>query len=159
MRHWLIKTEPDAFSLDDLRRESPALWDGVRNYQARNFLREMQLGDVVLIQHSSCKVPAVVGLAIVSELALPDPTASDPEHKGFDPRQVADIDAGKPPRWVAPRLSYLRPLRTSLPIARLKARPELADSHLVRRARLSVMPLSESEAACIASLAGDTLLP
>ncbi|KPM75121.1 EVE domain-containing protein [Cobetia sp. UCD-24C] len=111
MRHWLVKTEPDAFSLDDLRRESPALWDGVRNYQARNFLREMQLGDVVLIQHSSCKLPAVVGLAV------------------------------------------------ALPIARLKARPELADSHLVRRARLSVMPLSESEAACIASLAGDTLLP
>ena len=159
MRHWLVKTEPDAFSLEDLRRESPTLWDGVRNYQARNFLREMQLGDIVLIQHSSCKVPAVVGLAVVSELALPDPTASDPEHKGFDPRQMADLEAGKTPRWVAPRLRYLRSLRSALPIARLKEKPELADSHLVRRARLSVMPLSEDEIQCIARLAGDDLKP
>lgn len=159
MRHWLVKTEPDTFSLEDLRRESPALWDGVRNYQARNFLREMSCGDVVLIQHSSCKVPAIVGLAVVSEIALPDPTASNPDHTGFDSRQVADLEAGKPPRWLAPHLAYLRPLSATLPLSRIKAAPPMAESHLVRRARLSVMPLNEKEVACIASLAGDSLIP
>jgi predicted RNA-binding protein with PUA-like domain len=98
MNHWLMKTEPTTFSIDDLAAmpDRTTGWDGVRNYQARNFMRDgMQLGDLVLLYHSSCAIPGVVGIMEVVREAHPDPTALDPEDPHFDPK--SDPDA---PRWL-----------------------------------------------------------
>ena len=83
-RHWLMKTEPDAFSIDDLKRVGTEPWNGVRNYQARNHMRQMQPGDGVLFYHSSCEVPAIVGVAEVASAPYPDPTQFDPKSDYFD---------------------------------------------------------------------------
>ena len=86
MRHWLMKSEPDEYSIDDLKRDGTTPWEGVRNYQARNFMRDsMAVGDRVLFYHSSCKVPGVAGIAEVTRAAYPDPTARDSAHPAYDP--------------------------------------------------------------------------
>ncbi|MGB3618811.1 MAG: EVE domain-containing protein [Catalinimonas sp.] len=122
MNHFLVKTEPEAFSWDDLVRESPACcWDGVRNYQARNYLRAMQIGDRVLIYHS-VKERRVVGIARVTRAAYPDPTVVDD-------------------RWVAVDLAADAPLPRPVPLAEIKADELLRELALVRQSRLSVMPV------------------
>lgn len=152
MACWLLKTEPDTFSIDDLasRSQQTEPWDGVRNYQARNFIRDgMQLGDEVLIYHSSCAVPAVVGLARVASAARPDPSQFDPESPYCD----AGSDPANP-RWVLVDIRYQRHLPRPVPLAELKQHTEaLGDFALLKRSRLSVMPVSTAQRDLVLALA------
>lgn len=153
MAHWLIKSEPNAFSIDDLaaRGDRGEPWDGVRNYQARNLMRDqMRPGDPVFFYHSNCAVPGIVGLAEVASAASPDPTAWDPAAKYFDP--ASDPQR---PRWYLVEVRYVRHLRRILSLQELKAHATgaLADLALVRRGnRLSVMPVTPAQWAFILGL-------
>lgn len=151
-RYWLMKTEPDSFSIDDLARVGREPWSGVRNYQARNFMRDdMRPGDGVLIYHSSCPIPGVAGEAEVASEAYPDPTQ-------FDRRSDYHDAASTPeqPRWQLVDVAFVRRYPTVVPLERLRTVPALADSLLLRRgSRLSVMPLSAAHWRAIRALAGD----
>jgi predicted RNA-binding protein with PUA-like domain len=153
MAYWLMKSEPDAFGLDDLaaRPNQTEPWDGVRNYQARNIMRDqMRLGDQVLFYHSNCKVPGVVGIAEVAQEGYPDHTAFDPEAKYYDPKSDPDN-----PRWYMVDLRYVRHLKHTIALTELKeyADGPLADFALVRRGnRLSVMPVTPEQWEFILSL-------
>ncbi len=141
MQRWLMKTEPEAFSIADLARKRREPWDGVRNYQARNYLRTMHKGDGVLFYHSNCAVPGVVGIARVARAAYADPTQFDPRHVHFDPASRRDD-----PRWSLVDVAYVRTLGRTIALDELKGRPELADFALVRRGnRLSVLPVSAAQ--------------
>lgn len=137
-RHWLVKTEPDVFSIDDLVERGREPWDGVRNYQARNMLRdEMQRGDPVLIYHSSCAVPAAVGLARVDSEAEPDPSQFDPGSDYFDPGSPADA-----PRWWLRQLAIVEAFVQPVTLREMKQWQDQDDFLLLRRGnRLSVMPV------------------
>jgi predicted RNA-binding protein with PUA-like domain len=152
MKYWLFKTEPDAFSFDDLLNEGPSGWDGVRNYQARNRLRDqLAIGDRVLIQHSGTGNPAIVGLAEVVSASYPDPSQFDRHHPGHDPKSTTQA-----PRWFQVDVRALRRLRHPLPLKVLRDDEALAESEPVRRARLSVQALSRDEFHRILTLAGET---
>lgn len=146
MAYWLIKSEPDVFGIDDLqsRGSTGEPWDGVRNYQARNMLRDgMGVGDQVFFYHSNCKVPGIVGIAEVISEAYPDATAFDPQAEYYDPK-------GDPenPRWYLVDVRYLRHLRRNITLSELRGYAEgpLAGFPLVRRGnRLSVMPVTEPQ--------------
>ena len=143
-RHWLMKTEPDAFSYDDLVRERRSGWDGVRNYQARNSMREMRRGDLVVIYHSNATPPGVAGIARVVGEAEPDPTQFDPTSDYFDARSTPEA-----PRWDLVTLAPKRRLRF-VPLDELRSLTALRDCPLLARGnRLSVLPLTESEFAAI----------
>lgn len=150
-RHiWLMKTEPDTFSIDDLRERGSERWDGVRNYQARNFLREMMPGDQVLIHHSQTKPPAVVGLAEITAEAIPDVTATDPKSPYFDPKHTEDS-----PRWFAPEVSWRATFATPVTLPQLKDEPKLKDMLVVQRGqRLSVQPVTATEFKLVCQMAG-----
>ncbi len=139
VRAWLVKTEPDVYSIDDLKRDRTTGWDGVRNYQARNFMRdEMKKGDPVLIYHSNAEPPGIVGLATVSREGHPDPTALDPADPHFDPKSDPDD-----PRWMQVELRFKRKFRRMLPLAELRDDAGLAGMALLQRGqRLSVQPVS-----------------
>ena len=140
---WLLKTEPDAFSIDDLRDSKNATsgWDGVRNYQARNRLRdEMKAGDTVLIYHSSCAVPAIVGEAVVTSDPYPDPTQFDPASDGYDARSRQDH-----PRWYQADVQYVCHYPHPLTLKQIQHHPEFVDMELVVRPRLSVQKVSERQ--------------
>ncbi len=141
MAYWLFKTEPDTFSIDNLKQQKISHWEGVRNYQARNMMRDqMQLGDLAFIYHSSCKKVGIVGIAEVVKLAYPDYTQFDPNSPYFDGKSTPDL-----PRWWMVDLAYRQHLEY-LPLASLKANPKLANMPLVQRgSRLSIMPVSEEE--------------
>ncbi|MFU8763216.1 MAG: EVE domain-containing protein [Haliea sp.] len=149
---WLLKTEPDTFSIDDLASRPGATepWDGVRNYQARNFIRDgMRPGDEVLIYHSSCPLPAVVGLGRVASSPRPDPSQFDPESPYCDAGSDPDN-----PRWVLIDIRYERHLQRPVSLAELRQHADsLGDFALLKRSRLSVMPVSAAQRACILALA------
>jgi len=140
MRYWLMKSEPEAFSIEDLalRPRQTEPWDGVRNYQARNMIRdEMQVGDEVLFYHSNCKEPGVVGIARIVKAGYPDDTALDPESKYHDPKSSVDR-----PIWYRVDVALLRKLKRTIGLSELKQYPQLSDLALVRKGnRLSVMPV------------------
>ena len=142
MHYWLMKTEPDEFSIDDLARKKIEPWTGVRNYQARNFMRDgMQVGDGVLFYHSSCEVPGVAGIAEVASAAYPDPSQFD--------RTSDYYDAGsKPeePRWFLVDVRFKRKLKRVIALTELKDRKELAGFPLIARGnRLSVLPVTKTQ--------------
>ncbi len=143
MNYWLMKSEPGEFSIDDLanRPAQTEAWDGVRNYQARNMLRDqMQTGDLVFFYHSNCETPGIVGIARIVRPAYPDPTAFDLEHKHFDP-----LSKPENPRWFMVDVQFVRKLNRTIALAELKDRQELEGLALVRRGnRLSVMPVEET---------------
>lgn len=151
-RCWLLKTEPEVFSFADLLA-APAqttVWEGVRNYGARNFMREMRAGDAVLIYHSSTKHVGVVGLAEVARASYADPTQFDPESPGFDPKASRDA-----PRWVAVDVRAQRALPRTVTLQELKAHPALPGMKVVQKGnRLSVMPVGYPELETILELAG-----
>ena len=149
-RSWLMKSEPDAYAYDDLERDGRTAWDGVRNYQARNFLRdEARPGDRVLYYHSNVQPPGVVGVAEVASEAYPDPAQFDPDSNYFDPKATHDA-----PRWFVVDLVPVRRLPRTVTLAEIKADPALSQMPLVRRGnRLSVMPVAEAEAARIVARA------
>ena len=141
MQHWLVRTEPDEFSIDDLQRVGVEPWSGVRNYQARNHLRAMRRGDPVLIYHSSCAVPAVVGLAEVAAEAYPDPLQFDRRSDYHDPRSRREE-----PRWSAVDVRYVRTLAHPVTLEALKADPRLEGFLLLARGnRLSVLPVTPAQ--------------
>lgn len=151
MNYWLLKSEPDVFSIADLARRPGRTehWDGVRNYQARNYLRSMQVGDEVLFYHSSCAVPGIVGIARVRRAAFADPTQFNPDSDYFDAGSKPDD-----PRWSAVEVEFMRKLKTPLSLDLLKTLPELSDFALVKRGnRLSVMPVTEAQWQAIVDMA------
>jgi predicted RNA-binding protein with PUA-like domain len=144
VNYWLMKSEPDAFSIDDLAAmpKKTEHWDGVRNYQARNMMRDqMKKGDLVFFYHSNCKVPGIVGIAEVVKEGYPDHTAFNPESKYYDPKSDPDQ-----PRWYMVDVKFKRKLKRTISLEELKEQPELAEMALVRRGnRLSVMPVGVEE--------------
>lgn len=149
MQRWLMKTEPDTFSIDDLRARKVEPWNGVRNYQARNFIRGMQRGDEVMIYHSSCAVPGIAGLAKVASAPHPDPGQFDPQDEYFD----AGSDRGNP-RWTLVDIRFVRKLPHPVTLDAIKALRGLGDFALTRRGnRLSVMPMTERQWNAILELA------
>ncbi len=141
MAYWLLKTEPDTFSIDTLKQQKVSCWEGVRNYQARNMMRDgMKVGDQAFIYHSSCKDVGVVGIAEVVKEAYPDHFQFDPESHYFDPKSAPDK-----PRWIMVDVAYSQHLNY-VSLARIKANPALEEMPLVKRGnRLSIMPLTESQ--------------
>ncbi|MDO9104351.1 MAG: EVE domain-containing protein [Methylovulum sp.] len=151
MNYWLMKSEPDAFSIDDLynKPDRTEHWDGVRNYQARNMMRdEMKRGDQVFFYHSNCVEPGIVGIMEVVKEGYPDFSAFDPDDKHFDPKS----DPANP-RWMMVDVSYVRTLSRTLTLKELKAKEALVDLPLVKRGnRLSIMPVSHEQWAFILAL-------
>ena len=152
MNYWLFKTEPGCFSFDDLKKR-PGMtepWDGVRNFQARNFLRDsVKVGDLVLFYHSNIAEPAVVGLAEVVRAGYPDTTALNPGSEHFDPKASADK-----PIWYMVDLRYVKPLQRIVTLERIKQNPLLADMPLVKRSRLSILPVTADEWRIILTMGG-----
>ena len=148
MPYWLMKSEPDEFSIADLRHKGTARWDGVRNYQARNFLREMREGDQFFFYHSSCAVPGIAGIGRITRAAYADPTALDEQSPYFD----AKAEEGRNP-WSAVDVGFGEIFARTLTLPELKAEPALAQMPLVRKGnRLSVMPVSTEEWATIVAM-------
>ncbi len=138
MAYWLMKSEPDAYSIEDLERDGREPWDGIRNYQVRNMLRDdMQVGDEAFFYHSSCKVPAVVGIVRIASEAYPDPTQFDPESKYYDPKSSEDD-----PRWLLVDVEFVRKLERPVPLSEIKEQPGLDGFLLTKRGnRLSIFPV------------------
>jgi predicted RNA-binding protein with PUA-like domain len=142
MKYWLMKSEPDAFSIDDLKRVGTEPWNGVRNYQARNFMRDgMKVGDKVFFYHSNCAVPGIVGLASVATHSYPDETQFDAKSPYFDPKSTRED-----PRWMLVDIKFVRKLKRTITLEELKGQDDLTEMPLVRRGnRLSVMPVGKAD--------------
>jgi predicted RNA-binding protein with PUA-like domain len=142
MNYWLMKSEPDTFSIDDLKQKKREAWDGVRNYQARNFMRDgMRVGDGVYFYHSNCAEPGIAGLAEVASDAYPDPSQFDPKSKYFDSGSSRDN-----PRWMLVDVKFVRKLKRVITLDELKNHPKLAEMALLRKGnRLSVMPVDAKD--------------
>ena len=144
MNYWLMKSEPNAFGIDDLKNmpDQTEHWDGVRNYQARNMMRDdMKVGDRVFFYHSNCEVPGIVGIMEVVREGYPDHTAFDPQSKYFDPKSDPQN-----PRWMMVDIKYVRHTGRVISLAELKSHDVLENMPLVRKGnRLSIMPVSADE--------------
>ncbi len=149
MAHWLFKSEPDSYSIDDLKRDRTEKWEGIRNYQARNMMRDdMRLGDKVLFYHSSCAEPGIAGIAKVASKPYPDSSQFDPDSRYFDPKSDPDD-----PRWILVDLAFVRKLKHVITLADIRTIPELGDMILTRRGnRLSIMPVDPAHWKLILSL-------
>ena len=145
---WLMKSEPGVFSIDDLAKKKTAGWDGVRNYQARNFMKSMAVGDEVLFYHSNAAPPGVAGLAEVAKTAYPDPTQFDRKNDHYDPKA-----APAAPIWFQVDVRFVRKFSRLLSLDELRGVPALADMPLFKRSRLSVQPVTDAQRAVIVSLA------
>jgi predicted RNA-binding protein with PUA-like domain len=148
--YWLMKTEPEDFSIDDLQRVGTEPWTGVRNYQARNFMRQMQLGDGVLIYHSSTDVPGIYGTAEVATAAYPDPTQFQKKSKYYDEKSTK-----AEPRWDLVDVRFVRKLARGIPLDEIRTHADALgeDFALIRRGtRLSVMPVSAAQWKLLLSL-------
>lgn len=148
-RCWLMKSEPNVYSIDDLERDGSTSWEGVRNYQARNLMREMAVGDRVLFYHSNAKPPGVAGLARVSRSAYPDSFAWQPDHKYYDPKSSPEE-----PRWWMVDIEYVDTLPRLVPLDELKEAEGLEDMVVTKRSRLSVQPVRPEEFEVVLRLAG-----
>lgn len=151
-RYWLMKSEPAAFSFEDLRRakNSRSYWDGVRNYQARNYMREMRVGDKIFFYHSSCEPPAIVGIAEVDREAYPDPTQFDPAGLHYDPRASPEK-----PIWDMVDIRALQAFPMPVSLDLLRKTEGLESMVLLRRgSRLSVQPVTAEHWRVICRLAG-----
>lgn len=144
MKYWLFKSEPEEFSIDDLKkkRSKTEHWDGVRNYQARNFMRDdMKTGDLGFFYHSNCDVPGIVGIVEVAREGYVDHTAFDPDDKHFDPKSNPDK-----PRWFMVDVKFVERFPDTISLQELKKNPELSGMRLVQKGnRLSVMPVEKKE--------------
>jgi predicted RNA-binding protein with PUA-like domain len=144
MAYWLMKSEPDVFGIDDLKRmpDKTDKWEGVRNYQVRNMMRdEMRRGDLAFFYHSNCKEPGIVGIMKIVREGYPDSTAFNPDAKYFDPKS----DPANP-RWYMVDVRFVRKLNRVITLAELRTHACLEELPLLRRGnRLSVMPVSETE--------------
>ncbi|MEM9601392.1 MAG: EVE domain-containing protein [Pseudomonadota bacterium] len=138
MNYWLMKSEPDVFGIDDLKRVKVEPWDGIRNYQARNFMRDtMKRGDKAFFYHSNTDVPGIVGTMTVHREAYPDHTALDPDSKYFDPKSTADA-----PRWMMVDVKFSRKFKRTVSLAEMREDPALDGFRLLQRGqRLSILPV------------------
>jgi len=150
MAHWLMKSEPDVYGIQHLQREGTTLWDGIRNYQARNFMRSMQTGDRAFFYHSNAKPPGIVGMMEVIETGITDPSQFDPDNKYFDPKSSADA-----PRWDCVRLRYVGRFAQMLSLDQLRELFSVEELPVVRQGnRLSILPVPEASAARLLELLG-----
>jgi predicted RNA-binding protein with PUA-like domain len=142
VRYWLLKSEPDCYSIDDLQRNGTTFWSGVRNYQARNFMRdEMKPGDGVLFYHSSAEPPGIAGIAEIISEGYPDHTALDPDDDHFDPKHTPEN-----PIWMMVDVKFVKKLDEPIPLSQLKATAGLEEMMVTKRgSRLSVQPVTERE--------------
>ena len=150
-RHWMMKSEPDAFGIDDLERVGTEPWNGVRNYQARNFMRDgMQVGDGVLFYHSNCAVPGIAGLAKVASKAYPDDTQFDRKSDYYDPKATREE-----PRWMLVDVAFERKLKHVIPLEEIKRHTEALGEGFAltsKGTRLSVMPVTAAQWKLLLSL-------
>lgn len=151
MNYWLMKSEPDVYSIQHLKRDRTSLWEGVRNYQARNFMmKEMKPGDLVLFYHSNAEPPGVAGLARIFSEAEPDPTQFDKKSEYFDPKSTLES-----PRWNCVRVSFEKEFKNLVPLDKLRKEPILRKMTLLQPGtRLSITPVSEKEFEHICKLGG-----
>jgi len=150
MAYWLMKSEPDVYGIQHLQQEGSTLWDGIRNYQARNFMRTMQPGDRAFFYHSNAKPPGIVGLMEVIETRITDPSQFDPNNKYFDPKSKPDA-----PRWDCARLRYLGTFAELLSLDALRESFSIEELPVVRQGnRLSILPVPEASAERLLSLLG-----
>ncbi len=150
MHHWLMKSEPDEFSIDDLvaAKSQTTSWFGVRNYQARNFMRDMKLGDLALFYHSSCPEPGIAGIVEISKLAHPDVSQFDPKSPYYDPKSKKED-----PRWWNVDVKLVRKTRL-IPLSEMRDTPALADMITLRKGnRLSITPVTPAEWKAIEKIA------
>jgi len=148
MQYWLMKSEPDVYSIDDLERDGSTNWEGVRNYSARNNMRKMTVGDLVLYYHSNAKPPGVVGVARVIKDAYADPHQWDRNSKYFDAKSTRDD-----PRWSMVDVEFVEKLPALVPLDTLKTTKGLETMVVTKRGRLSVQPVTEKEFAIVKRLA------
>lgn len=141
-KYWLMKSEPDVFSFDDLKKKKTEPWTGVRNYQARNFMRDdMRPGDLIFFYHSSCEIPGIAGIASVASAPYPDPTQFDRKSEYFDPKATVEN-----PRWFLVDVKFERDLKRLLPLEELKKEKKLSEMRLLSRGnRLSILPVTPVE--------------
>ncbi|MGB3492047.1 MAG: EVE domain-containing protein [Elainellaceae cyanobacterium] len=149
MRYWLMKSEPDVYSIDNLKTDGKEIWDGVRNYQARNFLREMEVGDLAFFYHSNTKPPGIAGFMRVIRAGVVDPTQFDPSNKYYDPKSNPDD-----PRWQTVEVEFIESFLQYLSLDLLRQNFEADELLILRRGnRLSVVPVEEAAAKKILTLA------
>jgi predicted RNA-binding protein with PUA-like domain len=152
MHYWLMKSEPDVFSFADLKSRPAKTepWNGVRNYQARNFMRDqMKIGDQILFYHSSCEVPGIAGIARVSSAPYPDETQFDKKSEYYDPKATQET-----PRWFLVDVTFQQDLKNYIPLEELKKHKKLAEMQLLKKGnRLSILPVSREEFEFIVKLA------
>jgi predicted RNA-binding protein with PUA-like domain len=149
-RYWLMKSEPESYSIEDLERNRSTTWEGVRNYQARNFMRDdMKVGDRVLFYHSNAKPPGVAGVARVARAGHPDPTARDPASDYFDPK-ASEED----PRWYMVELEFVEKFDALVPLSKLGETPGLEGMPVNNKSRLSVQPVTAEEFQTVLKIAG-----
>ena len=148
MAYWLLKSEPDTYSIDDLEREGVAHWEGVRAYAARNNLRAMKPGDLAFFYHSNADPPGVAGICEVVREAYPDHTQFDAASKYFDPRATPER-----PRWFMPDVRFVRKFPRLVPLSEIRQTPGLQDMQLVRFGRLSVQAVTDKEWEIVCDLA------
>lgn len=151
MRYWLMKSEPDVYSIDHLARDKSTNWNGVRNYQARNFMRDqMQIGDKVLFYHSNCEEPGIVGVAEVSKLAYPDPSQFDKKSKYYDEKSTQDD-----PRWLNVDIRFVKKIRP-VTLATMRDHKPLQTMRILQRGnRLSITPVDPKEWKEVMTMAGE----
>ena len=137
-RYWLMKSEPDVFSIDDLKKDKRTLWEGVRNYQARNFMmNDMKVGDEVIFYHSSAEPPGAAGIAKISSAAVPDPTQFDKKSEYFEPKAKKDK-----PTWFCVEIAWAQTFKHYVPLAEIKSDKSLEGMALIQKGqRLSVQPV------------------
>lgn len=146
--YWLVKTEASVYSIDDFKRDKSTVWGGVRNYQARNLLKQMKVGDRVFFYHSVEEPTGIVGLAQVQKGAYPDPTQFDRKSEYFDVKSSKEV-----PRWFAPDLKFVKKFAKPLSLSSLRERKELKDMLLLKRGmRLSVQPVTAEQYKVISEL-------
>lgn len=146
---WLLKTEPNTYSIDDLKRDKKTAWDSIRNYQARNFLTSMEVGELCLIYHSNAEPPGVIGIGKISKRAFADPLQFDKNSDYYDPKATKEK-----PRWFCPEISFVEKLTRLISLSELREIKELKEMALLRKgSRLSVQEVSEKEFKTILSLA------
>ncbi|MEA5554776.1 EVE domain-containing protein [Anabaena cylindrica UHCC 0172] len=142
VNYWLMKSEPEVYSITDLQQQHETIWDGVRNYQARNFLRQMQLGDLAFFYHSNTNPPGIVGLMRVIKTGIADPTQFEPTSKYYDPKATPES-----PRWQTVMVEFVEIFSNPISLSILKEKFSADELLLVRPGnRLSVMPVSSTVA-------------
>lgn len=149
MAYWLMKSEPDVYGIDDMQRDGREMWDSIRNYQARNMMRDdMKIGDEIFFYHSNCKEPGIVGITKVCSEPYPDPTQFDKSSNYFDPKSTEDN-----PRWILVDVEFVRKLARNITLSEIKSQKGLEDMILARKGnRLSIMPVEKKHWKKILSL-------